>query len=431
MLAFFLLPAITAVVAFFAFSAPVSAAQTIPYKMNFQGKLADASGVPLANGTYNMKFRIYDATTSGTLQWSEQRAVSAGTGVTITTGGLFSVQLGDVSSLPVGIFTNQNLYFEVELPTPATATCSTASCEAYTEGAMTPRNKLGSSAYAFNSDTLDGVDGSQFARNDTTNTFSALQTLTGGATVQATSTSALSVQKAAGSDVLLTADTTNNVIKIGNSTAVSGSDTTVIVLDSATSATVPTGGPGAMYFDSTNNKFMCYTTSWVSCSGGGMTKTVTLAPEYPGGILHASGSNNSGTMTSDMANGLTSGQGYKHNFYQWTTGNATAQSYDVVVNTGIPTEYAGSFGGLKIWTYSSNTTNATGTIQLQDNTGATCYASPVAITPSATTTWQQITVGAISGCTINASGIVTITIHMVAASNAIFEVGEISYTYMN
>ncbi|OYW84521.1 hypothetical protein B7Z17_03950, partial [Candidatus Saccharibacteria bacterium 32-49-10] len=69
--------------------------------------------------------------------------------------------------------------------------------------------------------------------------------------------------------------------------------------------------------------------------------------------------------------------------------------------------------------------------QLQDNSGTTCYTSPVSITPSAATTWQQISVGAISGCTINASDVVTITIHMVAASNGIFEVGEVSYTYVN
>jgi parallel beta-helix repeat protein len=146
----------------FAFSTPVKALQTVPYKMNFQGRVTDSAGNALANGTYNMKFRIYDASTGGTLQWSEQRANSASTGVTVT-NGLFSVQLGDVTSLPPSIFTNQNLYFELELPTPGTATCSGASCESYTEGPMGPRNKLGTSAYAFNSDTLDGLDSTAFA----------------------------------------------------------------------------------------------------------------------------------------------------------------------------------------------------------------------------------------------------------------------------
>jgi len=131
--------------------------------MNFQGRLTNASGNPLANGTYNMKFRIMDAPTGGSVLWTEQRANSATTGVTVT-NGIFSVQLGDVTALAPSLFNGAGpLYFEVELPTPATATCTGASCEVYTEGAMTPRNKLGASAYAFNSDTLDGLDSTAFA----------------------------------------------------------------------------------------------------------------------------------------------------------------------------------------------------------------------------------------------------------------------------
>lgn len=42
-----------------------SAAQTIPYKMNFQGRLTDTTGQPVANGSYNMKFRIFDASSGG------------------------------------------------------------------------------------------------------------------------------------------------------------------------------------------------------------------------------------------------------------------------------------------------------------------------------------------------------------------------------
>lgn len=53
------------------------AVQTIPYKMNFQGRLADNAGAPKPSGTYNMRFRIYDAATNGTVQWSEERAVSS------------------------------------------------------------------------------------------------------------------------------------------------------------------------------------------------------------------------------------------------------------------------------------------------------------------------------------------------------------------
>ncbi|MDB5187467.1 MAG: hypothetical protein JWM07_939, partial [Candidatus Saccharibacteria bacterium] len=146
------------------------AAQTVPYKMNFQGRLANASGTAMPDGLYNMKFRIFDATTGGTQQWTETRETTNRVQVT---NGMFSVQLGDVTALPPSIFTIQNLYFEIELPSVATVTCSTASCASFTEGAMTPRSKLGTSAYAFNADQIDGIDGSSLARNDAANTYSA------------------------------------------------------------------------------------------------------------------------------------------------------------------------------------------------------------------------------------------------------------------
>ncbi|MFZ1812660.1 MAG: hypothetical protein WAU02_04080, partial [Candidatus Saccharimonadales bacterium] len=65
---FFALPAISILLISFAYllftvlSSPVSAA---PSTMNFQGRLLDATGTPVADGLYNMKFALYDASTSG------------------------------------------------------------------------------------------------------------------------------------------------------------------------------------------------------------------------------------------------------------------------------------------------------------------------------------------------------------------------------
>ncbi len=276
---FFLLPAITAAVAFFAFSTPVSALQTIPYKMNFQGKLADSSGVPLANGTYNMKFRIYDASTAGTLQWSEQRAVSAGTGVTVTNGGLFSVQLGDVASLPVSIFTNQNLYFEVELPTPATATCSTASCGSYTEGAMAPRNKLGSSAYAFNSDTLDGMDSTAFAAatgsagyiQNGTSRQTANFNISGTGTAATLQASKLDTSAAG---TLTLGGTNATSITIADSATVSAG-LSLTLAGGATGTRPASPSEGMMYYDTTTKQLLTYSNGkWQADS---KTATVVVA----------------------------------------------------------------------------------------------------------------------------------------------------------
>jgi hypothetical protein len=230
------------------------AVQTIPYKINFQGRLAGSNDLAMPDGTYNMKFRIYNA--SSALQWSEDRLISAGNGVTVT-NGLFSVQLGDVNALSPSLFTTHDLFFEVELPNPATANTSSPS---WTEGAMTPRNKLGASAYSFNSDTIDGIDSASLAQLGTANAFTNSQT------VNVTSSSAVSITS--GGSSLFTADTSSSRIVIGQA------DTTgsVLVLDTKSSAGDPTGASaiaGAMYYNSSTGRFRCYqNTGWTDCIGG-------------------------------------------------------------------------------------------------------------------------------------------------------------------
>jgi 6-phosphogluconolactonase (cycloisomerase 2 family) len=142
---------------FFVEPAPVSAAQTVPYRVNFQGRLTNASGNIVANGSYNMQFRLYDTSSGGTLLWSETREAANRVEVT---NGLFSIQLGSVTALSPTLFNGAAArHLEVTMATPATATCSTASCASW-ESPMTPRQALGSSTYALNSDLLDGQDGS-------------------------------------------------------------------------------------------------------------------------------------------------------------------------------------------------------------------------------------------------------------------------------
>ena len=161
---------------------PAQAAQTIPYKVNFQGRLTDQSGNILANGTYNIKFRLFDALTVGVNKWEEDRVFSGVDNRVTVTNGLFNVQFGDVTGLAPALFSGiYPLYLEVELPTPATATCASNGCASFTEGAMVPRQPLASSPYAFNSDTLDGLDSTSFAQLATANTYTATNLFTPGA----------------------------------------------------------------------------------------------------------------------------------------------------------------------------------------------------------------------------------------------------------
>lgn len=113
----------------------------------------------MADGSYNMQFRIYGAASGGTALWTETRETSNRVQVT---NGLFSVQLGQVNPLSASLFDATNLYFEITMATPGTATCATASCATW-ESPMTPRNKLATSAYAFNAAMLNGKTAADFA----------------------------------------------------------------------------------------------------------------------------------------------------------------------------------------------------------------------------------------------------------------------------
>lgn len=261
------------------YDTPTQAATTLPTKMNFQGRITNNSGSILANGTYNMRFKIWNAASGGVQQWSEDRLVAATQGVTVT-NGQFSVQLGSITSLPASVFASNSLYFEVELPTPASATTSSP---VWTELPMTPRNQLATSAYAYNSETLDGLDSDAFAKIGSANAFTAANS------VDVSNANAFQVRN--GATNMFNVSTTGSSITIGQS------DTTgaLFVLDTKTDAGDPIGSNGAMYYNSNSNKFRCYQAgSWSDCLP---TLTPTLQDAYNNSTGPATISTTSGTKT--------------------------------------------------------------------------------------------------------------------------------------
>ncbi len=258
-----------------------NAATTLPTKMNFQGQLTNTAGNILPNGTYNMRFRIWNAASSGTQLWSEDRLVSAGQGVTVT-NGQFSVQLGSVGSLPASVFASSSLFFEVELPTPATATSSSP---VWTEGAMTPRNQLATSAYAYNAETLDGIDSDAFAKLGTSNAFM------GATSVDVASSNAFQVKT--GSTSIFNISTSASSVSVGQADATGA----LFVVDTKTSAGDPSGTNGAIYYNSSSAKFRCYQAgAWTDCISGSTSGT-TLQDAYANSMGPATITTTSGTKT--------------------------------------------------------------------------------------------------------------------------------------
>jgi hypothetical protein len=200
----------------------------VPHQINYQGRLTDNQGQALPDGNYNMRFRIYDAETSGTQLWSTTRCYSPDNGTTCDgTGtdqrvsvqnGTFSLKLGKVNSLPNDIFTNPTRYLEVELPTPSTNT-NTANPD-WSEGPFTPRQQLNASPYAFNAEEIDGYDSDNIAILDENNTFTGNQNIF---TNNTDSTTSLQVNTAAGSTIF-NADTSNQRIGINNTSPTTALD---------------------------------------------------------------------------------------------------------------------------------------------------------------------------------------------------------------
>ncbi len=156
---------------------PKFATAAINKEINYQGKLLNTLNETVNDGSYNLRFRLYTASSGGSPLWTETWCYSPDSGSTCNgsgtdsrltiTDGLFSTMLGNIASLS-SIDFNQTLYLGVEVGGSA-ATPSW-------DGEMTPRKKIGAVPAAFVADTLDNLDSVQFLRTDAENATSTSST---------------------------------------------------------------------------------------------------------------------------------------------------------------------------------------------------------------------------------------------------------------
>jgi hypothetical protein len=132
-------------------------------QINYQGKLTDNNNVTVADGNYNMEFKLYTVASGGSPIWTETRTGSDKVSVK---SGLFSVMLGSVTSL-AGINFNQTLYLGVNIG-------GSGSCGggfACGDGEMTPRKILGAVPAAIEAYNLGGASSTQYLRSDQVDTL--------------------------------------------------------------------------------------------------------------------------------------------------------------------------------------------------------------------------------------------------------------------
>jgi len=183
-------------------------AWAVPTIINFQGRLTDPGGVSVPDGSYTMRFVIYDdVAPGGTLLWQEDQSVPVA-------DGIYNAQLGYVTVFPAGLFDNAALYLEVRVYNQGTSSWET----------LEPRQQLTSTAFSMkaakaeDAETLDGKDSLDFA--DTVHEHSFGQ-ITGIAT-DAQIPNDITINNAATADYAYTADSADYATSAGDADTVDG-----------------------------------------------------------------------------------------------------------------------------------------------------------------------------------------------------------------
>jgi hypothetical protein len=117
--------------------ASTAAFATFPRLMNYQGRLDDAAGKPLANGNYQVTFRLFSVPSAGSPLWTETQTVT-------TTEGVFAVLLGSLDSIPDFIFYQDSAYLEIQ-PNGSSP--------------VVPRSRLSTVPYAMRANDADKLGG--------------------------------------------------------------------------------------------------------------------------------------------------------------------------------------------------------------------------------------------------------------------------------
>ncbi len=128
------------------------AAGEIPQVMGYQGRITDNAGVPVADGTYDMRFRIYDNSGgSGSPLWD------SGTHSEQLADGIFNVLLGETPHPGLNLAFDQDYWLAVT----------------FDGEVQLPLRRLDSTGYAYMASGL--VAGTEVSGAVTTGTYSALK----------------------------------------------------------------------------------------------------------------------------------------------------------------------------------------------------------------------------------------------------------------
>ncbi|MDX1765500.1 MAG: carbohydrate binding domain-containing protein [Candidatus Saccharimonadales bacterium] len=224
-----------------------------------------------------------------------------------------------------------------------------------------------------------------------------------------------------------------------------GGAVTLFTLDQSASPPVASGDStyyGSMYYDTTTGRIQCYEADgWGAC-GSPPNNIITLTPEYAGSVLNGTGV---GTMTADFCsdqsgvlqvNSTLCDTGEAVNYYEWTSPQATSQTYSIYLTFQLPNTFDQFFDNntITLDARTTDTADASVTYEVFRSTGSaiTECGSDTTVT-SSNNTWQTVSHSGNeqSGCSFAGGDRVIFKLNMTARNNDSVYVSDINFTYTN
>lgn len=232
-------------------------------------------------------------------------------------------------------------------------------------------------------------------------------------------------------------------VQIGN--GLDDEMTTLFTLDKSAEAPAITDEAlvGSMYYDTTLGKVQCYEADgWGACSSSPDNFT-TLTPEYSNAVINGTGT---GTMTTDLCSDslnindgtsdqpLVCGTNETFNFYNWTTGELTAQTKSIYVSYQLPNSFKNFAEGSVSLLGRTDSSDAAVTYEIYRNTsdeGLTACGSAIPVSTGLQTTWQKAVADEVdpSTCGFEGGDSIVFKINLVSQEDANAYVSNLNFVF--
>ena len=259
-------------------STNLQAATVINSQLPFQGRLTNSDGTVVADGNYDVVFKIYDDPTAGNTLWTENHTSS---NHITTSKGIFNTMLGSITAFGALNYNSDLLYLGIKVGSDAE---------------MTPRIRLGAAPYAMNSNQLNGLSSTSFT---ILAGQAGGQTIDGGTAASENLTLSSTANATKGKILFGTSgyDEANNRLGVGNASPSAALDVTgTIAGTSSLTLGAASGTTGSLLFKGT-------TSGTVTVTPAAAAGTWSLTLPTTGGTSNYVLSTTDGAGTADWISG--------------------------------------------------------------------------------------------------------------------------------